>query len=53
MRGDHGQSLGHGHGRVGIWVEKFFVERGEEDVDCFWVELLEGLELLGMERAQS
>lgn len=50
---DHGQSLGHGHGRVGVGVEEFFVERREEDVDCFRVELLEGLELLGMERAQG
>ncbi len=50
---DHRQSLGHCHGRVGVGVEEFFVERREEDVDCFWVELLEGLELLGMERAQG
>lgn len=53
LRWDHGQSLGHGHGRVGVGVEEFFVERREEDVDCFWVELLEGLELLGVERAQG
>lgn len=47
------QSLGHGHGRVGVGIEEFFVERGEEDVDCFGVQLLESLELLGVERAQG
>lgn len=50
---DHRQSLGHGHGRVGVRVEEFFVERREEDIDCFRVQLLEGLELLGMECAQG
>lgn len=47
------QSLRHGHGRVGVGIEEFFVERGEEDVDCFGVQLLESLELLGVERAQG
>lgn len=53
LQWDHRQSLGHGHGRVGVGVEEFFVERREEYVYCFWVELLEGLELLGVERTQG
>lgn len=50
---DHRQSLGHGHGRVWVWVEEFFVEWRKQDIDCFWVELLEGLKLFSVECAQG
>ena len=52
-RGTYRHSLGHGHGRVRVWVKEFFVERREKNIDCFRVQLLEGLELLGMEGAQG
>lgn len=47
------ESLGHGHGGVGVGVKQLFVEWGEEDIDSFRVQLLEGLQLLRVERAQG
>lgn len=47
------QSLRHGHGRVGVRIEEFLVERREEDVDRLGVQLLESLELFGVQRAQG
>lgn len=49
----HGESLGHDHGGVGVGVKQFFVEWRKEDIDCFRVQLLEGLQLLCVECAQG
>lgn len=50
--GRPGGSLGHAHGGVGVGVEQFFVERRKENVDRLRVQLLEGLQLLRVQRAQ-
>ena len=50
---DPGQSLGQGHGGVGVGVEELLVQRREQDVDRLRVQLLEGLQLLGVQRAES
>lgn len=51
--GGEGGSLGHDHGGVGVWVKQFFVEWREENIDGFGVQLLEGLQLLGVKGAQG
>lgn len=47
------ESLGHDHGGVGVGVKQFFVEWRKENIDCFRVQLLEGLQLLCVEGAQG
>lgn len=48
-----GESLGHDHGGVGVGVKQFFVEWRKENIDCFRVQLLEGLQLLCVEGTQG